>query len=147
MAQPKRRQPKPELELPADFDGLQTAMQWLDLCAVDIGTATGVAARLDGIEAAAAVKDGLNQNIELLKASLKELRDNVAKGSNEKEEWRPVLQLAAKRIRDTQTYVQIGHNFTSLANKKKKQHAAKLQTPCLTVASGLPECGKLLATC
>ena len=121
MAQPKRRQPKPELELPADFDGLQTAMQWLDLCAVDIGTATGVAARLDGIEAAAAVKDGLNQNIELLKASLKELRDNVAKGSNEKEEWRPVLQLAAKRIRHTQTYVQIGHNFTSPANKQNNR--------------------------
>ena len=38
------------------------------------------------------------------------------------------LRLAAKRIRDTQTYVQIGHNFiTSAAKKKKTQRAAKLE--------------------
>ena len=96
-AQTKRRQPgaNRELELPSDFDGPQTATHWLDVCASDIGTATAVAARLDGIEAANAVKDGLNQNIEQLKTSMKELRGNISAGMADQEQWRTALQLRA----------------------------------------------------
>ena len=131
--QPKRRQPgaQRDLELPTDFDGVKTATMWLELCAADIGTATGVVARLDGIEAANAVKDGLNQNIEQLKASMKELRENVSIGLNDQEKWRTVLQLRALLMRKRKLWT-----WNCLGTRARELYAAALVSPLRVSEAG-----------